>query len=556
VKNLGLSSETFPSDLVAGTVDAVTSIPDALGSAVLAGLDPIHGLYAIMVGTPVGALTTGSVFMNVSITGAMALAVGDALAGYSGEERPAALIVLTVLVGITALVLGLLKLGTLTRFVSNAVMTGFLTGIAVLIVLGQLGDLTGTESDFSNDVAAAVDLLLHPAQIELSALAIGLLTIALILAFDRTRARSFSMVIAIFIGSAVVYILGLDAVDLVGDISEIPRSIPTPRLPDLSLAPELFGAAVAIAIIGLIQGAGVGRNYPNPDGTYPDASQDFAGQGIANIASGFFQGMPVGGSLSSTAINVSTGARTRWANITAGIIALVLVLLFADLIELVAMPCVAALLIVAAWQAINFDEVADVRDTGWMPRLIMVVTFVVTLLLPIQQAVFVGVVLSLLLFIYREAMTVRIVELVPQTDGTFREQEAPSELPSHRVTVLHIYGTTFFGAAYTLEKLLPSAQQAKEAVVILRLRGHDGVASTFIGVLERYVEQLRAGGNRLFLCGVYQDVWERLQATETTESIPTESIFLKEDILGASTHKAVEAANRWLAGTTEEHREE
>jgi SulP family sulfate permease len=185
----------------------------------------------------------------------------------------------------------------------------------------------------------------------------------------------------------------------------------------------------------------------------------------------------------------------------------------------------------------------------------MVVTFVVTLVLPIQQAVFVGVVLSLLLFIYREAMTVRIVELVPQPDGSFREQQAPSVLPSHRVTVLHIYGTTFFGAAYTLEKLLPSAQQAEEVAVILRLRGHDGVASTFIGVLERYVKQLDAGGGKLFLSGVYQDVWERLQATETTESIPQEYVFLEEDILGASTKKALAAANRLLVGTAEEPRE-
>ncbi|MFC2055463.1 SulP family inorganic anion transporter [Chloroflexota bacterium] len=552
MKKLGIAKDTFPSDLVAGTVNAVTSIPDALGSAVLAGLDPIHGLYAIMVGTPVGALTTGSVFMNVSITGAMALAVGDALVGYSGEELAEALIVLTILVGITALTLGILKLGTLTRFVSNAVMTGFLTGIAVLILLGQLGDLTGTESEFSNDVVAALDLLLHPAEINLPTLVIGLLTIAVILLLDRSPARNFSMVIAIFIGSVVAYILGLDSVELVGDISEIPRSIPMPRLPDLSLVRELFGAAVAIAIIALVQGAGVGRNYPNPDGTYPDASKDFSGQGIANIASGIFQGMPVGGSLSSTAINVSTGARTRWANIMAGIIALVLVLLFAGLIELVAMPCVAALLIVAGWQAINFGEIVDVRDTGWMPRLIMVVTFVMTLTLPIQQAVFAGVVLSLLLFIYQEAMTVRIMELVAQPDGSFLEKEAPGELPNQRVTVLHLYGTTFFGAAYTLEKQLPSALHSKKAVVILRLRGHDGVASTFIGVLERYVAQLQAGGGRLMLSGVYSDVWERLLATETTESIPRENIFLEQDILGASTHKAMQAAHRLLAGTTEE----
>ncbi len=546
MNNLSLRKETIGADLVAGIVNAVTSIPDALGSAVLAGLNPIHGLYAIMVGTPAGALTTGSVFMNVSITSAMALAVGEAMAGYSGEEQVEALITLTVLVGLVGLVLGLLKLGTLTRFVSNAVMTGFLTGIAILIILGQLGDLSGYSSGYANKVVASIDLAIHPNHVDLPTLAIGLLTIVLILALDRTPIRNYSMVVAILIGSAVVAILNLSSVRLVGEIAEIPRSIPLPRLPNLTLAPRLFGSACAIAIIGLVQGAGVGRNYANPDGDYGSASQDFAGQGVANIVAGFFQGMPVGGSLASTAINVSAGAKTRWANILAGIFALVFILLLANLIELVAMPCVAALLIVAGFQAIDWAEIADVRDAGWMPRLIMIVTFVITLFLPIQQAVFFGVVLSTLLFVYRAALHTRIWELAPVEDGRWREQPAPAELPSQRVTVLQFYGTTFFGAAYTLEKMLPSPQAATRPIVVLRLRGHEGIASTFIGVLERYAERLQASGGKLVLSGVSERVWQRLLATETTDTIPEEDVFLSGEILGTSTRRALEAATLWV----------
>lgn len=382
----------------------MTSIPDALGSAVLAGVNPIYGLYAIMVGTPVGALTTGSVFMSVSITSAMALAVGEALAGYSGEEQVATVVTLTALVGTVAPALGLLELGTLTRFVSNAVMAGFLTGIAVLIVLGQLGALTGYESAYSNKVLSAVDLLRHPGQVDLPSLAIGLLTIVLILVLDRTRLGNFSVVIAILVGSTLVYVLSLSSVQLVADIADIPRSIPTPRLPDLSLIPRLFGSACAVAFIGLVQGAGVGRNHANPDGYYPDPSRDFSGQGIANIVAGVFKGIPVGGSLSFAAINLSAGAKTRWANTSAGVFALVFVLLFAGLIEQVAMPCV------AGRQAIDWAEMADVRNAGWMPRLIKIITFATTLFLPIQQAVFFGVILSVLLCVYSAALHTRLWE--------------------------------------------------------------------------------------------------------------------------------------------------
>jgi SulP family sulfate permease len=546
VNRLALSRKTLGADLVAGVVNAVTSIPDGMASAMLAGLNPIQGLYCLMIGTPVAALVTGSVFMNVSVTSAMALAVGDSLVGYSGEALLDAVIVLTVLVGVVALVLGLLKLGTLTRFISNAVMVGFLTGIAALIILGQLGDLTGYQSEYSNKVLQSVDLLLHLNAIDVQTTVTGILAIAIMVLLDRTPLKNFAMIVAMVVGSALVLLLGWDSVQLVRDVAEIPRSLPTPRLPDLSLVPALIGPAIAVAVIGLSQGAGVGRSIPNPDGDYGDPSRDFGGQGLANIAAGIFQGMPIGGSLSATAINVNAGARTRWANIFAGIFVALFVLLLAGWIELVAMPTVAALLIVAGWQTLDFEEMADVRDAGMGPRLIMIVTFLVTLVVRIHVAVFFGVLVSLLHFVYTAAMTIRMVEIVRREDGALVEQPPPTELPSKQVTVLHPYGTLYFAAVYTLEKMLPSPLGARRAVVILRLRGYEGLGSTFVGVLERYAARLRASGGKLLLSGVSESTLKLLQKTETTDAIPERDIFLAEARLGASTRRALEAAEAWL----------
>jgi SulP family sulfate permease len=551
MKRFSLSRETLPSDLLAGLVVAVTSIPDAMASAILAGLNPIQGLYAIMVGTPIGALATGSVFMTVAITSAMALAVGDSLAGYSGEALLTAVITLTILIGLFALLLGVLKLGTLIRFVSNAVMMGFLTGVAALIILGQLGDFTGYDSQYSNKVIQAVDLLLHVNQVHLQTLAIGLLTIVLILFFGRTRLANFSMVLAMVLSTAALLGLGWDSVALIGDIADIPRSLPTPKLPDPALVPALIGPAIAIAIIGLVQGAGVGRGVPNPDGSFPDPSRDFDGQGLANIAAGLLQGMPVGGSLSTTSINVNAGAKTRWANIFSGAIVAILVLLFAGLVELIPMASVAAILIVAGWGTINFEEIGDVRDAGTAPRLVMIFTFVLTLFLPMQTAVFVGVFLSLVYFIYDSAINVQVLQLVPQTDGSFREGPPPEELRSNDVTLLHVYGTVFFAAAYTLEQILPSPMGARRAVVVLRLRGYQDVGSTLIGVMERYAGKLQENGGKLLLCGVSEGVRERLERTETMETIPAEDIFMADDVLGSSTRRALAAAQQWLEGKQE-----
>ena len=550
MNNLGFGRKTIAADLAAGVVNAVTSIPEAMASAILAGLNPIQGLYAITIGTPVGALTTGSVFMNVSITSAMALAVGDALAGYAGEAKLEAVILLTLMVGLFALLLGILKLGTLTRFVSNAVMTGFLTGVALLIILGQLGDLSGYSSGHANKVRQTVDLVLHLGQVDPHTLVTGLFTLALIVVLNRTRLKTFSMVVAMLLASLLPLLLGWDTVTLVGDVAEIPRSLPTPKLPDLALIRDLVAPAVAICVIGLTQGAGVGRSVPNPDGRFPDPSRDFVGQGVANIAAGLFQGMPVGGSLSSTAINVSAGAKTRMANLSSGLFVAGLVLLAANLVELVPMACMAAMLIAAGWETINFEEIGDVRDAGLAPRLIMIVTLLATLVVQIHVAVFVGAILSLLHFVYAAAMGIRVVELVVE-DGILTERPPPEDLPGDSVTLLKIYGSLYFAAAYTLEQVLPKAGKARRPVVVLRLRGHEHLASTFVAVLERYAEQLQQTGGRLFLSGVSPQALGLLVRTETTDTIPESDIYLAEDGLGVSSRKALAAATQWLESELE-----
>ena len=156
------------------------------------------------------------------------------------------------------------------------------------------------------------------------------------------------------------------------------------------MMPVLLVDAIALAIIALVQGAGVSKAYPNPDGNYPDSSRDFVGQGAANIGAGLFQGMPIGGSVSTTALNVSSGAKSRWANIFSGLIVVLAVLLFSQAVSMVAMPAMAGLLIVAGFQSIKRERIHDIWVTGWAPRVVMVVTLVLTLAIPLQQAVFLG----------------------------------------------------------------------------------------------------------------------------------------------------------------------
>jgi len=318
----------------------------------------------------------------------------------------------------------LFRLGFLIRFVSNAVMTGFLNGVAVLIILGQLSDLTGYRSSFSNRVAQALDLLLRIGQINIQATAIGVFTLALILGllWHKTL-RRFAFIIAIAVATLLLALLTLAAVPTaanfttvptVGGISAIPRELPQLTLPQLSLVLSLWLPALSVAIIGLVQGAGVSQGTPNPDGRYPDVSRDFLGQGAANMATGLVGGIPAGGSVSGTALIMGAGAKSRWGNIFVGLFVALIVLLAGPLVERVPMPALAALLIVAGFQGLRVAQAQVAWKTGLISKVVMVVTFVATLIMPLQFAVLFGVALSILLQTIRQSNKVVVTQWVLQ----------------------------------------------------------------------------------------------------------------------------------------------
>ncbi len=299
-------------DLVAGLTTAVSSIPDSMASALLAGINPLAGLYTMIIATPIGALFTSSEMMHISTTSAMSLAVASSLVGMSPDMKLQAVFMLALMVGVIQITLGLLKMGYLVRFVPFSVMTGFLNGVALLIILSQLGDLTGYSSPFSNRIIQALDTAINYTQIIPPIFAVGMTTVILILLLNRSRkTKPYSLILAMVAASTLAVLPGFDLVPTVGDVTDVPSALPRFNLPDFSMLLALIVPAFAISIIGLVQGAGISQGYPNPDGKFPDPSGDFFGQGVANLAASFFSGMPSGGSLSGTALVVSSGARTR-----------------------------------------------------------------------------------------------------------------------------------------------------------------------------------------------------------------------------------------------------
>jgi len=498
-----------------------------------------------MIAVIIGALFTDSVFMCVATTGAMSVAMGNTLADYAGDAgtRGESLLVLVILIGLFQLILGLLHWGSMIRFVSNAVMTGFINGVGVLIILGQLQQFTGYQSSGGNRLAKLADSAVNLSQFDPKTVAIGVLTMGMILALRRTWLGVMAPLVSVILVSAVVPLFGWQSVQLVGSISDLPTSIPHPVLPNPELALDLVVPAMAIGLIGLVQGAGVSRKYPNPDGRFADPSRDFIGQGIANLASGLFQGMQVGGSVSQTALTVSAGARTRWAHFIAGLTIAITVLLLGGQVKLLAIPCLAGLLILTGFQIIRLEEIKTVWETNLAARIAMAATFVGIITLPIHFAVFLGVAISLLMYVYRQSNAIRVKEWV-FAEGILlpQERDAPAQLSDQSITVLVPYGSLFFAAANTLEEQLPSVGGAKGAVVLILMRGRKDVGSTFIEVLRRYNRRLRANEGRLMLVGASDVVRDQLARTGALNELGSDCVFATTDEIGGALTAAIAAA--------------
>ncbi len=546
----GFSIKNLAADLSAGITKSIDGVTGGMANAVLAGVNPVYGIYTVMIATPVGALFTSSVYMNIDSTGAIAATAGSMLLAFPSEQRPQALAVLTLLVGLCMLIAGILKLGTLTRFIPNAVMRGFITGIAINIILGQLSDFTGYDSTYANKVVQGLDTLVHFGQWNLPTVLVGSVTILLIVGLDRTRLTRISLLIALFAASALVPLLNLTSVPLVSSLGEIPSALPRPILPELSLVVGMVGPAIALTIIALAQSAGIGQAYANPDGTYPNASRDFAGQGAANVAGALFQALPAGGSLGGTAMMVKAGARSRWSNIVTGVMAAVIMLLFGSLVGRVALSALAALLIVVAAQTIKVDAIRKVWHTSATSRWLMLITLIATLIIPLQWAIFLGVALSIAVFTYRQSENATIVEVTSTENGLPLEQSAPLTLTSGRVVVLNLYGSLFFAGARNIEEDLPQPNDARHAVVILSLRGHNELGSTFIGVIERYAAALQAHDCTLILVSVTPNALDQLDDTDTLDGLGKENVFVVEQP-GVAEEKAYARARALIAAGAE-----
>jgi SulP family sulfate permease len=535
------SRKTIGKDAVSGLVLGVEAVPDGLAAGLLAGLNPLAGLYAYLFGMLGAAFFTSSTFMAVQATGAMALIVSDSdLESRADPDR--ALYTLAIMTGIVMIVAGLLGGGRLVRFVPTAVMTGFVTAVGVNIILGQLSNLTGFASQGANRLVKLFDLLVHLPEWRAASVTVGLSVIALIYLFRRTPIGSLGLVVAVVLGSGLAALMNvwLDVPVLVlDDVVDVPRGLPAPVLPNIEDVLFLLIPAFSLAFVGVVQGAAVSAGLPTPDGKPADTSRDFIGQGAGNLAAGLFQGMPVGGSMSGSSLIVAAGARTRMAFVFGAAVMSILLLFASDIVGYVAMPALAGLLIVIGIGTIKPSRIFSVMKSGPLPTTIMAVTFGLTLVVPLQFAVLVGVGMGIILFVAQQSNHVRVRQVHVLDGGRIRESDPPPTIAEGAVVILQPYGSLFFASAPIFEHQLPVVSRAsKGAVVIIRLRGTDQIGLSLIEVLRRYAHSLRDADASLKLVVSEKRVLDQIEASGLAAELGERNVYRSNEWIGETVRRA------------------
>ena len=538
-------------NIISGLATGLFSIPEGMAYAQLANVNPIYGMYSGIVATIVSSLSTGTILMMSTLTSAIALTTGSVLqnAGIQSSQMPQALFTVTFLVGAIMFLLGVARLGSIVNFVSNAVMTGFVAGASLLIILGQEHHLTGYSPVGANELQKTFNWLQNISQWNPTTLVVSIAVIILMVILKRIRAlEKFAAIIVLFVGSLVVNIFSIQT-ELVGSIATIPNGLPQFMLPNFSMIPQLALGSISVALVALAQGAGISTAVPNPDGSKASQSRDFLGEGLGNLAGSFFQSMGTGGSLSRTGISVGAGANSRLGGVFAGLWLGLIVLLFGSYAEQVPLAVIGGMLVVIGVELIMARVPSArlvMRTADWGPIAALLLTFISALIIPLQYTIFLGALLSVLLYVGASARKFRLKEAVRREDGGWEIQVAPKALESNQVTVLVVEGLDFFAEVPALEAQLPPVRGTSDAVVVLVLREMHRITSTGLNWLERYSKDLKTSRSLLMLADVNPKVLDTLKKSGVLDVIGAENVFPATARVLASENTAWEAAQKWL----------
>jgi sulfate permease, SulP family len=532
---------TLRADFMAGLTGAVIVLPQGVAFAMIAGLPPIYGLYSAMVPPVIAALFGSSRHLISGPTTAISIVVFATVSQFAEPGSPEYIqlaLTLTFLAGAYQLGLGLGKMGALINFVSHSVVVGFTAGAALLIGTSQLKHFFGVPIPAGESFLHTwIDLIKQLPDMNVYATAIAVLSLAAGIAIMVFKPRWPALLFAMIAGSLVAFFMGAEAhsIKLVG---ELPRSLPPLSMPDFSFATikQLGSGALAVALLGLVEAVSIARSVALKSGQHINGNQEFIGQGVANIAGSFFSSYASSGSFTRSGINYTAGAKTPMAAIFAAIVLAAILLLVAPLAAYLPIPAMAGILLIVAWRLIDFHHIHNIIQVSRSETLILATTFFATLFVELEFAIYVGVMLSLILYLMRTARP-EIVSLVPDNENEKRTMSiATSQMECPQLKIIEINGSLFFGAVDHVQRHLREFAERypdqKHLLIVGSGINFIDIAGAEMILQESERRKKRGGG--LYIVKVKEQVCGILKRGGYLQRFGAENVFMsKKDAIGA-----------------------
>ena len=550
-----IQKQFLKNDLIAGLTTSVVGISSSMAYAAIAGVNPIFGLFSAIVSAIIGGLFGSSKYLVTGPTNATALVTASILIGlnFPPDRYLDMVFLLAILSGVVRLLLGIFKAGKILRFVSNAVLTGFITAVGVLIVFGQMGNLFGLSIPKNDGLITIIKTLFTGLpQTNLYVLGVAIATVMLILLIRKINRKLPSAFLAIVIVSVLVVIFDLHqyGVRQVIDMS-LPDNVflrfymPSFTLKEVS---SLLPGAIALALFTLVEGISTAKSFAVIGNEDLDSSKEFISQGVAAIIGGFFQSIPSSGSPSRTAVNYSSGAKTRRAAIFSGLFLYIILLLFANLISYIAIPSLAATVAFSGFSLINFGHIKMTWKTRMTTRLIFVGSFFATLFLPLHYSIYIGVGLSILL-VALENNQAHLSTLDLMDDGCVVEQHFVMDDAGRKyedIEVLNVNGDLVFGVIEHFEENVRYLLNQDIKVLIIRLRWVHVLGSTGIIALIGLIRQAKAKKVKVIFVGVEPELFSTFEQAGIVDLVGEESIIMATPVVYESLREGVGIAEELI----------
>jgi SulP family sulfate permease len=518
------NAQMFLHDLLAGVTVGLVALPLAMAFGIASGVTPQAGLYtAVVAGFLISALG-GSRTQIGGPTGAFVVIVAGILArfGLSG------LSMVTLMAGVLLVIMGLTGLGAAVQFIPRMVVIGFTNGIAILIASTQIKDFFGLSTPpVPSEFLPRMQLLVaHAASFNPYALGLGLCTLAILLIIPRINRRIPASIIAVLSCTAAAALLHLPVETIGSRFGGIPRGLPPINVPSFHAEHiiPLIPAAFTVAMLAALESMLSAVVADGMTGDRHNSNVELTAQGVANIVSPLFGGIPATGAIARTATNIRAGARSPVSGMIHALTLLVILLVAAPLASYIPLCTLAAVLFVVAYNMGEWHEIGAIFHLDFAAISVWLVTFALTVFADLTVAVAVGLGLAALTYIYKIADTTT----VSPVDDDYIRDGLPHVLQGRiippYVTLLRIHGPFLFG---TTEKLVEATANldAFEPVVILRLRNMTAIDATGIHAIESFAKRLQASGRSLILCGAMEQPSKLLSGPRFLERVGPENIM-------------------------------